>query len=43
MSAAPPPGSAAASDAELMLAVARRDREAFVALFERYAGRIKAS
>ena len=32
----------AASDAELVLAVARRDREAFVELFERYAGRIKA-
>ncbi len=42
MSAAPPPRSDAASDAELILAVAGRDRAAFVALFERYAGRIKA-
>ncbi len=38
----PPPGPAADSDADLLLAVARRDREAFVALFERYAGRVKA-
>ena len=41
MSAAPPPDSAAPSDAELLLGVARRDREAFVALFGRYAGRVK--
>jgi RNA polymerase sigma-70 factor, ECF subfamily len=42
MSAAPPPGYAAVSDVELIAAVARRDRDAFVALFERYAGRVKA-
>jgi RNA polymerase sigma-70 factor (ECF subfamily) len=42
MSASPPPGSAADSDADLVAAVARRDRAAFGALFERYAGRIKA-
>jgi RNA polymerase sigma-70 factor (ECF subfamily) len=42
MSASPPPGSAADSDADLLLAVAGRDRGAFVALFERYAGRVKA-
>ena len=36
------PGLAAPSDVELLLAVAGRDRAAFVALFERYAGRIKA-
>jgi RNA polymerase sigma-70 factor (ECF subfamily) len=42
MSAAPPPGLAAPSDADLLLGVAARDRAAFVALFERYAGRIKA-
>ena len=41
MSASPPSGTAAA-DAELLLAVAARDRAAFVTLFERYAGRIKA-
>ena len=41
MSAAPPPDSAAPSDAELLLGVARREREAFVALFGRYAGRVK--
>jgi RNA polymerase sigma-70 factor, ECF subfamily len=37
-----PPRSADASDADLLSAVAARDRDAFVALFERYAGRIKA-
>jgi RNA polymerase sigma-70 factor (ECF subfamily) len=42
MSDAPPPGSATACDAELVAAVAGRDRAAFVALFGRYAGRIKA-
>lgn len=42
MPAAPPPGSAAPSDADLLLGVAGRDRAAFIALFERYAGRIKA-
>jgi RNA polymerase sigma-70 factor (ECF subfamily) len=40
MPAAPPPGPAA-SDAELLVAVADRDRAAFVELFARYAGRIK--
>ena len=42
MSASPPPGQLAASDADLIRAVAARDRAAFVALFERYAGRVKA-
>ena len=42
MSAAHPPGLAAPSDAELLSGVAARDRAAFVALFERFAGRIKA-
>jgi RNA polymerase sigma-70 factor, ECF subfamily len=43
MSALPPPGpAAAASDADLIRAVAGRDRAAFVALFGRYAGRVKA-
>jgi RNA polymerase sigma-70 factor (ECF subfamily) len=46
MLSSPPPGpvpaSDAASDAALIAAVAGRDRGAFVALFERYAGRIKA-
>src|SRR6478609_6956823 len=42
MSAAPPPGLVAPSDADLLAGVAARDRAAFVALFERYAGRIKA-
>jgi RNA polymerase sigma-70 factor (ECF subfamily) len=41
MSASPPDHSAA-SDAELIAAVAARDRAAFVALFGRYAGRVKA-
>ena len=36
------PRSADASDADLLSAVAARDRDAFVALFGRYAGRIKA-
>lgn len=39
---APPPGSAAPSDAELLILIAGRDRTAFGALFARYAGRIKA-
>lgn len=38
-SASPPPSQ---SDADLVRAVAARDRAAFVALFERFAGRIKA-
>ncbi|MFO1141970.1 MAG: sigma-70 family RNA polymerase sigma factor [Amaricoccus sp.] len=42
MSAAPPSGFAVPSDVELVLAVAARDRAAFVALFQRYAGRVKA-
>jgi len=42
MSAAPPSRFAAPSDVELVLGVAARDRDAFVALFERYAGRVKA-
>jgi RNA polymerase sigma-70 factor (ECF subfamily) len=42
MCASPPPGHSAASDAELVRAVARRDRAAFVELFGRYAGRINA-
>ena len=42
MSATPPPVRTAPSDAELIAAVAARDRAAFVTLFERYAGRIKA-
>jgi RNA polymerase sigma-70 factor (ECF subfamily) len=42
MCASPPPGHSAASDAELVQAVARRDRAAFVELFGRYAGRINA-
>lgn len=40
-----PPGPAdasAASDSDLIVAVAGRDRAAFVALFDRYAARIKA-
>jgi RNA polymerase sigma-70 factor (ECF subfamily) len=37
-----PPGPDAATDAALIRAVAGRDREAFVALFGRYAGRVKA-
>jgi RNA polymerase sigma-70 factor (ECF subfamily) len=42
MSALPPPARDAASDAVLIRAVAGGDRAAFVALFERYAGRVKA-
>jgi RNA polymerase sigma-70 factor (ECF subfamily) len=42
MPASPPPGPAEPSDADLLIAVAARDRGAFVVLFERYAGRIKA-
>lgn len=46
MLSSPPPGTApanaAASDAALVVAVAARDREAFVALFGRWAGRVKA-
>ena len=42
MSAAPPPVPPGQSDAELIAAVARADRAAFVALFGRYAGRVKA-
>lgn len=42
MLSSPPPGPAAMSDADLIGAVAVRDREAFVALFDRWAGRIKA-
>jgi len=42
MCAEPPPGYSTASDADLVLAVGRRDREAFVELFGRYAGRINA-
>ncbi|HET9068888.1 MAG TPA: sigma-70 family RNA polymerase sigma factor [Amaricoccus sp.] len=42
MAAAPPPAFAALGDAELIAAVARADRAAFVALFGRYAGRVKA-
>jgi RNA polymerase sigma-70 factor, ECF subfamily len=41
MSASPPPGHAASSDADLVRAVARQDRQAFIELFGRYAGRIK--
>jgi RNA polymerase sigma-70 factor (ECF subfamily) len=42
MSPAPPPGHDAASDDALIRAVADADRDAFVTLFERYAGRVKA-
>ena len=42
MSASPPFGLSAASDTELIARVAERDRAAFVVLFERYAGRVKA-
>lgn len=41
MSAAPPPASTAASDAALIAAIAQGDRDAFIMLFERYAGRVK--
>lgn len=36
------PGESEASDADLLVAVARQDREAFTALFDRYAVRVKA-
>jgi RNA polymerase sigma-70 factor (ECF subfamily) len=42
MSASPPPGPAAASDAELIGRVARQDRAAFAELYGRYAGRVRA-
>jgi RNA polymerase sigma-70 factor (ECF subfamily) len=42
MSALPPPAWSETSDADLLGAIADGDRTAFVALFERYAGRIKA-
>lgn len=42
MSVARPPENAVPSDADLMAGVAGSDRTAFVALFERYAGRLKA-
>lgn len=43
MTFAPPPADPnAAQDADLVARIAAQDREAFVALFERYAGRIKA-
>ena len=38
----PPPDLDATSDADLILATSRQDRSAFVQLFERYAGRVKA-
>jgi RNA polymerase sigma-70 factor (ECF subfamily) len=41
MPASPPPGQSSASDAELLVAVARCDRAAFAALFDRYAGKLK--
>jgi RNA polymerase sigma-70 factor (ECF subfamily) len=36
------PGESEASDSDLLVAIARQDREAFAALFERYAVRVKA-
>lgn len=42
MPSAPPNGLSLVSDAELMVRIATRDREAFVQLFERYAARVKA-
>ena len=42
MSALQPPVRSAASDAELIGAIAGGDRQAFVALFDRYAPRLKA-
>ncbi|PZQ52560.1 MAG: RNA polymerase subunit sigma [Rhodovulum sulfidophilum] len=39
---APPEGLTEASDAELLARVAARDRTAFVALFDRFAARVKA-
>lgn len=41
MPAQQPPSPDAASDAELLAAIAGRDKAAFAVLFERYAGRIK--
>jgi RNA polymerase sigma-70 factor, ECF subfamily len=42
MCVSPPPGHTTASDADLVLAAGRRNRDAFVELFGRYAGRINA-
>ncbi len=42
MAVSPPPGLAVASDAQLLMAIAGRDKAAFAALFERYAGKLKA-
>lgn len=43
LSTSPPgPAPASATDSDLVVAVAARDRAAFVALFDRWAGRIKA-
>lgn len=42
MPAAPPDDPAAPDDADLLRAIAAQDRAAFVLLFERYAGRVKA-
>ncbi|MFQ8431639.1 sigma-70 family RNA polymerase sigma factor [Amaricoccus sp. W119] len=42
MPAAEPDPLSEASDAELLVRVARRDRDAFVALFDRFAARVKA-
>ena len=42
MSVPPAPGGVLPSDADPIRAIARRDRAAFVALFDRYAGRVKA-
>lgn len=42
MPAALPDGLSEASDADLLLRVAARDRAAFVALFDRFAARVKA-
>lgn len=42
MAAAPTPEPDAASDAQLMAAICDRDRAAFLELFRRYAGRVKA-
>ena len=42
MSVPPAPGGVLPSDSDPIRAIARRDRAAFVALFDRYAGRVKA-
>lgn len=42
MPAAEPDPLSESSDAELVLRIARRDRDAFVALFDRFAARVKA-